>query len=128
MELLGDEGLSRLALFVRERGNVADELASADEVLLHSSAPKLRVERRVCARRWNDVLQPGCAPIRWVVPSRCRPSSVPDFPETVWQIRGCSDSDLRPSTYGLCPTPGIPSAPAPGMQPGVTRQFDAMPQ
>jgi len=41
MELLLYEGLSRLALFVRKRGDVADELASAEKVLSHSLLPEL---------------------------------------------------------------------------------------
>src|SRR5215213_9228359 len=41
MELLLYEGLSRHALFVRKRGDVADELASAEKVLSHSLLPEL---------------------------------------------------------------------------------------
>ena len=41
MQLLLDEGLSRRALFVRKRGDVADELASAEKVLSHSLLPEL---------------------------------------------------------------------------------------
>ena len=33
--------VSRLALFVRKRGDVADELASAEKVLSHSLLPEL---------------------------------------------------------------------------------------
>src|SRR4051794_21153932 len=40
MQLVLDEGLSRRALFDRERVDVAEELVSAEKVLLHSSTPK----------------------------------------------------------------------------------------